>query len=720
MKLLAHKKYLDTEYRPDIDGLRSLAVIGVIIFHAFPEILTGGFLGVDIFFVISGYLITGIILKDIDNNVFSFKTFYFRRIRRIFPALIIILIFVLIFSYLILYPEEYERVSKHSLGGVFFVSNMVYANEIGYFDISSQLKPLLHLWSLSIEEQFYLFFPLILILCTTRYIRYFSIILFLISSSIIYSIYNNSVIFYSTASRAWELFSGCLLCYITRSNNRYLILCALYIDKLLNKSIYKVDKVNDESTLKNIASIIGIILLISSFIKINSSYVSSFLYFVPAISGTILLITGGPLAWVNKYILSNKVLVYIGLISYPLYLWHWPLLSFANIIDGGLSGIWSWRLFKIVCIIISLFLSILTYAFIEKLIRYRLKKNIIIVYSLIIIMICIGLTSYYIKSHDGYVKIPSIHNKNFTDRLYIRNKLSILDNLLNKLVIKAKSTVYKGKNDWIFFGSKNYIDKLTGNISNPILAELENNVSSINSLFNSIKINDDKKIVLIAPNKSTIYYEYLPDNIIIKKRKYIDIIAERLKKYNINFYSPQIELLGEKQFGKLLYYYTDSHWNNYGSYIAMIGLLKYLKFDEELIKQTFEGLSFSEGPQFYGDLLSIGKLDITPSIGDNFIISWNLNEPDLTIISSDGHSKKLESVSQLNTPKSNMPIRVLNINAKAKLTVWLFRDSFSTSLSPYFHAFFYETVHIYNKDKIVDPKIPRPDLVIYESVERSF
>ncbi|RPH39749.1 MAG: acyltransferase, partial [Desulfobulbaceae bacterium] len=152
----------DHHYRPDIDGLRAIAVTLVLIFHAFPESLPGGFVGVDVFFVISGYLISGLIFADLQKERFSFADFYARRIRRIFPALILVLTVSSLLGWFLLLPDEYSQLGKHVAGGAGFVSNFVLLGEAGYFDSEAELKPLLHLWSLGIEEQFYFIWPVLL------------------------------------------------------------------------------------------------------------------------------------------------------------------------------------------------------------------------------------------------------------------------------------------------------------------------------------------------------------------------------------------------------------------------------------------------------------------------------------------------------------------------------------------------------------------------------
>lgn len=209
-------------YRPDIDGLRALAVLLVIGFHAYPLQIPGGFVGVDVFFIISGYLISTIIFRSLKNENFDIIEFYEKRIVRIFPALIAILCSVLVAGYFWLSPKELIELSHHVLGGAGFFSNILSWQEAGYFDAAAESKPLLHLWSLGIEEQFYIFWPIILFL-TWRYARNFlsSLVLILVLISFVNNIFwtqgSATAAFYLPSSRFWELMIGGYLALIQNS-----------------------------------------------------------------------------------------------------------------------------------------------------------------------------------------------------------------------------------------------------------------------------------------------------------------------------------------------------------------------------------------------------------------------------------------------------------------------------------------------------------------------
>ncbi len=296
---LSHPKY-----RPDIDGLRAIAVLSVVAFHAFPTWMKGGFIGVDVFFVISGFLISTIIFENLERGTFSFAEFYYRRIKRIFPALIIVLSSCLIFGWFSLLPEELNQLGKHILGGASFVSNLVLWSESGYFDNSAETKPLLHLWSLGIEEQFYIVWPFLVWAAWKRNINIFQvIILFFIVSFIlnIWLIHTNPVAtFFSPLTRFWELLCGSLLAlYEIRKGNIYRLTTQL-LTTIGNFTLQFEQIIPNRFTNSSLISFVGMGLLIGSFYFINKDFEFPGFWALVPILGSVMIIMAGPNAWPNK------------------------------------------------------------------------------------------------------------------------------------------------------------------------------------------------------------------------------------------------------------------------------------------------------------------------------------------------------------------------------------------------------------------------------------
>lgn len=313
---LSHPKY-----RADIDGLRAIAVMSVVAFHAFPSIIPGGFIGVDIFFIISGFLISTIIYGSLDRKEFSFSEFYARRIKRIFPALILVLVSCYAFGWFTMFADEYQQLGKHLAGGAGFISNILLWDESGYFDTSSEVKPLLHLWSLGIEEQFYIFWPVILFAAWKFRINILLVTLAATAASFGWNISHiasdSASVFYMPYTRVWELLIGSALAYL---------------------AAYKPELIPQRPALRNLMSFIGISALAYGFYFItNKALFPGWWALIPCV-GAALIIAAGPEAWLNKHILSLRPFVWIGLISFPLYLWHWPLLSFARIIESEIPS----------------------------------------------------------------------------------------------------------------------------------------------------------------------------------------------------------------------------------------------------------------------------------------------------------------------------------------------------------------------------------------------
>lgn len=378
------------KYRPDIDGLRALAVLAVVYFHAFPEKLPGGFVGVDIFFVISGFLITQIIHENIKSDTFSFFDFYCRRIKRIFPSLILVLAASFIFGWIFLIFDEFQQLAKHIMSAVTFTSNVTLWNESGYFDNSGETKPLLHLWSLAIEEQFYVFWPLVLWVAWRIKFKLIAVAALLLMASFIFNISNikNDEIatFYSLMTRAWELLAGASL--------------AIFIDS---------KKLVADSYAEYLGSIFGFGLIMLSMIILDKESLFPGWWALLPVLGTILVINNGTNSPVSEYILSNKVIVWLGTISYPLYLWHWPLLSFARISEARIPD----AHIRSKAILLAILLAWITYKVVEKPIRFgkKIRENTKIS-ALIILMLIMGTLAFftYIKQGKVFGKGEAIQN----------------------------------------------------------------------------------------------------------------------------------------------------------------------------------------------------------------------------------------------------------------------------------------------------------------------
>ncbi len=333
------------KYRPDIDGLRAIAALSVVLYHAFPDKLPGGFVGVDIFFVISGYLISTILFTSLEQQRLSLVEFYVRRIRRIFPALITVMLFTLAAGWWLLVGEEFTQLGKHTSGGAGFISNFLFWNESGYFDTEAEAKPLLHLWSLAIEEQFYIIWPVLLMLVW----RLRWNLLWTAAAAAILSMALNVAItqqdtvagFYSPLTRFWELLLGA-------------VLAALHLRGMTSAP-----------RLSHLCSLVGAGCLLAALALLNQQRTFPGWWALLPTLGTVLLIAAGPQGVVNRRLLMAKPMVAIGLISYPLYLWHWPLLVYVGLVEhdppNGLRAL---------VVLSAMLLAWLTYRFIEKPLRF--------------------------------------------------------------------------------------------------------------------------------------------------------------------------------------------------------------------------------------------------------------------------------------------------------------------------------------------------------------
>jgi peptidoglycan/LPS O-acetylase OafA/YrhL len=351
LRLTFQSKAHSDKYRPDIDGLRAVAVLPVLFFHAQVPGFAGGYVGVDIFYVISGYLITSVVLKDVLQGSFSFTSFYERRIRRIFPALFGVLIFCVVAATILFSPSDFVRFGKIMIATTFFASN-IYLKRIaradGYFDHTSESQALLHTWSLSVEEQFYLFFPaMLLLLAKWAKGRLAGCLILLASLSFLVSIWltHRSPVsaFYLLIPRAWELLMGALL--------------AVKVLPPLKSRLWR-----------EIAGLSGLVLIACAVILLNkdSSFPGVNALF-PCLGAALIIYAGENGQSYAKGVLSFGPLVFIGVISYSLYLWHWPMVVFTRYFSAGdLSS-----LQKTVALLLSAGLAFVSFEFIEGPFRGR-------------------------------------------------------------------------------------------------------------------------------------------------------------------------------------------------------------------------------------------------------------------------------------------------------------------------------------------------------------
>lgn len=329
-------------YRADIDGIRAIAVSTVILFHYGIAGFTGGFVGVDIFFVLSGYLISSIIFTQLDKGRFDFSNFYFRRFRRLAPVYMVVILATFGLAYALMLPREFREFGQSLVASTLYVSNILFFLEAGYFDTASHLKPLLHTWSLSVEEQFYMVFPFVA-WATARCSRKSWFILFAVltlaslGAAAWYINTDTGAVFYLYPFRAWEMFLGTLL-------------ATQYLPQIASRMW------------NNLISCVGLVLVIfPTFYYTDKTLFPGLSAFIPCF-GTAMLIYAGnsPYGWVQQ-LLSTKIPVFIGKLSYSLYLWHWPIyVLYAYVKPSGLTAI------DIAIVALSTFVaSYLTYLFVE-------------------------------------------------------------------------------------------------------------------------------------------------------------------------------------------------------------------------------------------------------------------------------------------------------------------------------------------------------------------
>lgn len=394
------------KYRPDIDGLRAVAVLSVVIFHAFPDRLKGGFVGVDVFFVISGFLISGIIFDELERQRFSFQDFYGRRIRRIFPALLLVLATCFSFGWFALLADEYRQLGKHIAGGAGFISNFMLWNESGYFDEATETKPLLHLWSLGIEEQFYIVWPLLVWLAWRRAMLVPALLVLGLGSfaANVWMLRADLVAdFYSPLTRFWELLAGSGLAWFA----------------MRRRAGGGASAAPEGAALAHLLSVGGALMILASLALINDESRFPGWWALLPVLGAVMVIAAGRQGWFNRHVLSSRFMVGIGLISFPLYLWHWPLLSFARIIESETPS----RAVRAGAVLASIALAWLTWRLVEHPLRFGAHRRLKTV-ALAGLMVVAGGVGVLTMARDGFENRQAVRlYKNYNNELKLADEV---------------------------------------------------------------------------------------------------------------------------------------------------------------------------------------------------------------------------------------------------------------------------------------------------------
>ena len=390
-------------YRPDIEGLRAIAVLAVVGFHASPNWITGGFVGVDIFFVISGYLITRNICTSLAQNTFGLGDFYSRRIRRIFPALCLVLLFSAVLGWFYMLALEYRSLGKHIAGAASFIENILYYNEQGYFDESSLNKPLLQLWSLGVEEQFYFAWPLLLWWATRSRLKLPAVMLTVIVLSFICNVYGgvsaSAASFFLVQSRIWELALGGLIAlpWLRRATTP-----AWSAPTTHTRADHAITW---QKRAHLAAPTVGLCLIFTSILTFTKDFWFPGWWALMPTVGAVLVIAGNPGSFASRRLLSNRIMVWFGKISFPLYLWHWVLLSFLYIVMPEAFS----RNARFAAVLVSIALSWLTYKYVETPMRANTstRLKVAVLACAMTLLLGFGLGSYL---SDGFPNRPFAQN----------------------------------------------------------------------------------------------------------------------------------------------------------------------------------------------------------------------------------------------------------------------------------------------------------------------
>ncbi len=489
---LSHPKY-----RKDIDGLRAVAVLAVVLYHAFPEMLKGGFTGVDVFFVISGFLISTIIFENLEKNTFSFTEFYARRIKRIFPALFLVLTACYVFGWFVLLADEYKQLGKHIASGAVFISNITLWNEAGYFDNSAETKPLLHLWSLGIEEQFYIAWPLLLWAAWKRKFNLLTLTIIFALASFYLNVRDIKVdpvaTFYAPQTRFWELLCGSLLAWITLYKQSVIVEIETKFDGWIAHALRKNKSKENDKILSNLLAFIGFFLLLYGCLRINKELSFPGKWALVPVLGAVFLIFAGPNAWVNRVVLSNRFAVWFGLISFPLYLWHWPLLCFIRIVDSELPT----SSIRLVAIIFSILFAWLTYKFVETPLRFVVQTKATVL-ALLLLALAVGVLGYITCVYDGFASRSIVR---VSEALFTPKSRQLEQDFAGRYITSPRAAVSESSKPIILILGDSYVPNWAAALSSKINVQ-KYDVVSLSYLGCDVKFGSDEIKIITKTEKN--------------------------------------------------------------------------------------------------------------------------------------------------------------------------------------------------------------------------
>jgi peptidoglycan/LPS O-acetylase OafA/YrhL len=603
----------------------------------------------------------------------------------------------LVFGWFVLLADEFSQLGKHVAGGAAFISNFILASEVGYFDTASELKPLLHLWSLAVEEQFYIFLPLLLILASKLKQNLLIICMIVLLASFLANIYfvNRfpTETFFWPFGRFWELLVGSVLAWFMLFKSTDISAFRL---KFLGRS-YDVGLFVSTINKLGVTTLVGLLILVVSIFLIDKATTfPSYAATLPVL-GTGLVILGGGVSYVAKLFLCNRLAVLIGLISYPLYLWHWPILSFLQVIEDEVPS----KETRIIAVVLSFILAWATYQFIEKPIRFGRSNKSLRTIALVIGCTITGIVGFWVSSLD-WKEIKSV------DDVYFRKGLEHR--------IGASSRWYEGLNDWLFLG--NSYDDTVAKLklsTKPTSNDVSNEVASLSALAeNGAKVGA-KVALLIGPNKSSVYAEYLPKEIEPSPARYISYFTSPLGEIdNLYVLDPTELLIRAKETEGKVYWRTDTHWNSKGSYLAFAAIM-------EKLDLRYPRIQFSLAGERRGDLIGISKLtDFVIHKDDN----WRPNSRSDEMLEIAPNMQQKDPDNIFNTDWEGV---VKNKQGLNDLSVWVLGDSFAASVKPYINASFSNVKYLGHWHSNIDAlpsmlleSTEKPDLVLIVRVERSF